>query len=45
MSAVNLTEKEKTILENMKTAMPKLSPEKLEYLLAFSEGVAAAAGR
>lgn len=41
----NLTEQEQTILENIKTAMEKLPPEKLPYLVAFSEGMAAVAGR
>lgn len=39
----NLTEQEQIILENIKTAMEKLPPEKLAYLLAYSEGMAAAA--
>lgn len=39
----NLTEQEQIILENIKTAMKTMPPEKLAYLLAYSEGMAAAA--
>ena len=40
-----MSEQEKKILENIKTAMENLPPEKMLYLVAFSEGMAAAAGR
>ena len=38
-----MSEQEKKILENIKTAMNTMPPEKLAYLLAYSEGMAAAA--
>lgn len=38
-----MSEQEKKILENIKTAMKTMPPEKLAYLLAYSEGMAAAA--
>ena len=40
---MSMSEQEKKILENIKMAMKTMPPEKLAYLLAYSEGMAAAA--